>query len=104
MATVDLCGADDIRPGERRRFTAEGENIVLCSVDGTVAAFRNRCPHQRIELLHEGSFTGGVITCPMHGWEFDVRTGESRNASGRLTLFPAEVRNGRVVVTIPEPW
>jgi len=104
MAVVDLCGADELRPGERRRYYAEGENIILCSVDGTVAAFRNRCPHQRVELLHEGSFTDGVLTCPMHGWAFDVRTGRSLNASGQLTRFPAEVRNGRVFVTLPDPW
>ena len=45
-------------------------------------------------------FESGIVTCPMHGWAYDVRTGISTNADGRLKIFPAEVLDGKVFVDI----
>ena len=44
-----------------------------------------------------------VVCCPWHGWEFDVRTGVcTADASRKVVRYPARVRDGDVIVTLPD--
>ena len=87
--------------GRGKKVVSDGEEIVLFNVEGEICAVANVCPHQKFRKLHEGMFENGVVTCPMHGWAFDVRTGISTNASGKLKIFNTEVKNGFIYVIDP---
>ncbi len=52
----------------------DGE-LAVYRVDGELYAVRDVCPHAGT-LMSDGCLEGGVITCPLHGSQFDVRTGE----------------------------
>jgi nitrite reductase/ring-hydroxylating ferredoxin subunit len=45
-------------------------------VDGQFHAIDNICPH-RGGSLGEGVLEGRIVICPLHGWQFDVTTGQS---------------------------
>jgi nitrite reductase/ring-hydroxylating ferredoxin subunit len=62
-------------PGTMAAFEVGGEHVALANVDGTVYAFGDPCPHRQCSLA-EGTLVGAVVTCPCHGSQFDVRTGE----------------------------
>jgi len=96
-----VCTVDEVKEGRGKRVFADGEEIVLFKVNGTICAIANLCPHQRFRKLHEGMFENGIVTCPMHGWAYDVRTGMSVNASGRVKTFKTEVRNGNILIVDP---
>ncbi len=96
----EIVHVDEVKEGRGNRVRVDGEEIVLFKVNGQVCAIANLCPHQRFQLLHEGEFKNGIVTCPMHGWAYDVRTGISVNASGKVKTFPVEVTNGKVFVKI----
>ena len=100
MTEFLVCTADDVKEGRGKRIVVDGEEIVLFKLDGKVYATSNMCPHQKFQKLHEGLFENGVVTCPMHGWAYDVRTGISTNASGRLKIFETEVKNKMISVII----
>ena len=51
-----------------------GKTVALFKVEGKVCAIYAVCPHQG-GPLEEGGLTGKMVTCPWHGWEFDVTTG-----------------------------
>ncbi len=51
-----------------------GKEIALFKVNDKVHAIYHVCPHQGGPLA-EGGLNGNVVTCPWHGWEFDVTTG-----------------------------
>ena len=53
---------------------AGGREIALFCVGGQVSAMNHVCPHQGGPLA-EGGLEGKVVTCPWHGWQFDVTTG-----------------------------
>lgn len=89
---------DGMRQGVAATFSADGEQGVLFRMGDEFFAVRNRCPHQQFEKLHEGQVEGTTVTCPMHGWKFDLRTGASVNASGRLKVWKTEVRGNDVLV------
>ena len=75
-----------------------GEEIALFTVEGEVFAIANVCTHQHFSKLHEGELSGYVVTCPMHGWSYDIRTGISTNASGKVKSYEVAVRGEEVFV------
>ncbi len=50
------------------------ERILLSNVGGKIYATQNDCGHQRASLSR-GTLDGNIVTCPLHGAKFDVRTG-----------------------------
>lgn len=90
--------ADEMRGKESLTFELDGEGGVLFNIDGKWHAVRNRCPHQHFERLHEGEVEGTVVTCPMHGWKFDLTSGKSVNAGGRLRVWKVFDKEGEIFV------
>ncbi len=82
----------EIPPGSRKLVTVRGRSIAVFNLGGEYFGLFNRCPHQGgpmcegiltglIESDEPGHYRysrkGEIIRCPWHGWEFDVRTGQS---------------------------
>ncbi len=65
----------DCPPGTGLEVVADERVVALFNVDGTFYAIDGVCPHQGGPLA-EGEVTGCVVTCPWHGWQFDIRTGQ----------------------------
>jgi nitrite reductase/ring-hydroxylating ferredoxin subunit len=61
-----------------------GRPFRLLELDGELVAHAARCPHL-LGPLEQGEVRDGVVTCPWHGYRFDVRTGRSRDGR-RLRL------------------
>jgi nitrite reductase (NADH) small subunit len=91
----------DISPGTARELTAGGRVIALFNVDGNYFALDGICPHAG-GPLGEGDLSGPVVTCPWHGWQFDVTTGRNalnpRIEQGR---FPVKIEGNDVWVELP---
>jgi 3-phenylpropionate/trans-cinnamate dioxygenase ferredoxin subunit len=83
---------DEIPPGGRKIVEVTGRSIGVFNLDGEYFALRNRCPHQGGELClgpvsgfvtssgpgdYRVERAGEFLRCPWHGWEFDIRTGQS---------------------------
>ncbi len=100
MTSFEVANIDEVKEGRGNRVVVDGEEIALFKVDGQVCAIFNVCPHQKFSKLHEGVVENGIVTCPMHGWAYDIKTGISVNASGRVKTFAVEVKNGKVFVKI----
>ena len=62
-------------PGSARELVAEGRVIALFNVEGTFHALDGVCPHAG-GPLGQGQLDGCIVTCPWHGWQFDVTTGQ----------------------------
>jgi nitrite reductase/ring-hydroxylating ferredoxin subunit len=77
-------------------------DIGLYRVEGRIYALENACPHAGYPL-HEGDLEGSVITCPQHGWQFDVRTGfRPGDADGwPIPRFPVRVVDGEIWLDVP---
>jgi 3-phenylpropionate/trans-cinnamate dioxygenase ferredoxin subunit len=99
--------AGEIPPGGRKIVELEGRSIGVFHVGGAYYALLNWCPHQAGRLCEgqlwsalEGSVPGDyqtsregeIIACPWHGWEFDLRTGQSWCEPERLRVRTYDVR------------
>lgn len=86
----------DIPRGEGRICVIEGKEIALFHLDnGGVLAVENRCPHQNGPLVH-GIVAGDTVTCPLHGWKIDLKTGETLGEGGRAAAYPVRIEKGDV--------
>jgi len=90
----------DLKPGSCTAVEAGGKTIVLCNVDGALYAFDNACIH-RGGPLSEGEIAGDVVTCPWHGWQYDVRTGEKcGDRSKKIATCLVKVEGDGVMVAL----
>jgi len=103
-----VAAVGEIPPGTRKLAQVNGRAIVVFNLGGEFFALNNRCPH-RGGSLHHGrqiglvesdapgrycySRSGEIIRCPWHGWEFDIRTGQS-------WCDPSRVRARRYAVSV----
>ncbi|MFQ5985854.1 MAG: Rieske (2Fe-2S) protein [Thermoplasmata archaeon] len=97
---VTLARTDELRPGEARVVEREGLFLALYNVDGTFYVTDNTCLH-RGGPLGDGFLERTVITCPWHGWQYDVRTGENLGSQKlRVNTYPVVVENGEVKIQL----
>lgn len=98
MAFVRAAKTDEISPGTIREFQLDGTTIALANVGGKFYAINNTCLH-RGGPLGQGVLAEKVVTCPWHGWEFDVTTGKiTQNPSVGVDCYPVEVRGQDIFV------
>ena len=60
-------------------FKQDDQSIVIVRTDSGISAFEDVCPHA-FWPLSDGCVRDGMLECPGHGWEFDVRSGKCVNA------------------------
>ena len=71
---VSVGRVSDFVPGQGRMVVVNGRHIALFRLDDGFFAIDNLCLHQAGPLC-EGEIDGGVVTCPWHGWSYEIRSG-----------------------------
>lgn len=100
---IAVARTTDVR--EKRPIVREvnGHEIALFRVGDDLFAVTNVCPHQHSPVIAEGPLEQYVISCPMHGWSYDIRTGRAVNASGNLRTYELRVTGESIELRVPEP-
>ncbi len=86
--------AESVQPNTPYPLQIKGEPLIVTRIDGEIFAFSAICPHAAANL-NDGTLHRGRITCPLHEWKFDIRTGRTlwpEDETCRLRRF--EVRVG----------
>jgi nitrite reductase/ring-hydroxylating ferredoxin subunit len=108
----------DIPPGNRKLFHIKGRPIAVFNLSGEFFGLLNRCPHQGgslcdgvvtglLESHDPGTYNysrqGEILRCPWHGWEFDIRTGQSYCDPERIRTkaYTVETKPGQTVIEGP---
>jgi nitrite reductase/ring-hydroxylating ferredoxin subunit len=100
MALVRAAKAGEIAPGTIKEFQVEGKAIAIANVGGQFHAISNTCLH-RGGPLGQGVMDGATVTCPWHGWQFDVVTGKvGQNPTVGVQTYPLEVRGEEIFVDL----
>ena len=87
---VKMATLGELPPGESKEVEHDGRIYALFNVDGTISAIDGICPHQGGPLA-DGPLDGTCVTCPWHGWQFDVQSGKTP-LNGKLKQPVYEVR------------
>lgn len=100
MAAVNLIDIASLPPGSSAEVVAEGKVFAVFNVDGTIHVLDGICPHAG-GPLGKGMLRGNIVTCPWHGWQFDVSSGQ-HCLNHRLCQkrYEAKIEDGQVVAEI----
>jgi nitrite reductase (NADH) small subunit len=98
---VTVARVEDVPPGTVRTVRAGEEEIALAHCGGGFYATQGHCLHLK-GPLGEGRLDGDcLLTCPWHGWQYDVRTGENDfDLAIKLRTYDVQVENGEVRVRV----
>ena len=106
----------EIRPGTYKIVRVDDVEIGVFNIKGRFYAYENFCPHQGARgclgeinettnsSISEPILTGRtsqILRCPWHGWQFDLRTGESLiDCSIRLKPYDLRIENQKLILTL----
>ena len=100
---IPVADLGDCPPGTSIERVAGDRMIAIANVDGTFHAIDGLCPHQG-GPLGTGILCGTILTCPWHGWQFDVLTGRHRiSATVRQAVHEVKEEDGRLLVRLVDP-
>lgn len=96
---VRVAKASDIQPGQALSVEANGKSIGLFNVDGKIFAMDNICKHKHCPL-GDGMLSDSVITCPCHGWQYDVTNGKGLTMPVQQDQFNVKIEGEDVLVEV----
>ncbi len=97
---IKIATIGDLQPGEGKVCLAGNREIALFNLNGVYYAIDNECPHNG-GPLGEGQLNGDTVTCPWHGWKFNVCTGAcSVIPNAKVNTFEVLVENNEIKVKL----
>ena len=98
---IPVCKSSQIPENSISQVTIGRKRILLIRLNNVLYALSPRCPHQSADLS-AGFLKGFNLVCPMHGAEFDIRTGSMSNPPGFKSLhsYPVSEDSGQVFITL----
>jgi len=109
---TEVAKIEELKSGTMKWVIAGGREILLARVEDNYYATDNRCPHMKGDLS-QGKLEGTVVTCPVHGSQFDISNGQlvrwlkgglmsklgsALKLSSNLTIYDVKVEDDKVLV------
>ena len=99
---VKVANKADLAEGLGKIVKVDGRSIALFRSNEGYYAMANNCLH-RGGPLGEGDLTGDIVTCPWHGWKFNVRTGSfTVIPTLKVVTYKVTEQDGSILVEIPQ--
>ena len=96
-----VAAVEEIAPGSGRELTVGDRIVAIYRIGDDFYAMDGICPHAG-GPLGKGYVSGRRVTCPWHGWQFDVTTGvHCLTPAIRHETFPVTMEDGAVYVELP---
>lgn len=90
----------ELQAGMGKTVDVDGHQIAIYNVDEKFYAIDNACLHKG-GPLGEGDLSGKQVTCPWHGWEYDVTTGATLvDSSVKVKVYEVKVEGEDVLVSV----
>jgi len=97
---IKVSALSEFQPGAMKLLSLAGIGLAVFNIDGRFYAIRNRCPHEGGPVA-TGPLKGTIITCPRHGWQFDLTTGQATNRGAfSVKTYPVVVKEDAVYVEL----
>jgi len=111
MVWADISKADDLKPGESKQFEVNGKKLLISNLDGSLYSIDAVCTHMAGDL-GKGKKQNGVVICPKHHAQFDLKTGKvvknvggfvkamTRKEATDLKSYEVKVEDGKIKVNL----
>lgn len=95
-----ICKLSDLPENKGIRIEINDHDIALFKIQGKVYAISNICPHNHTSQMFNGYLNGYEISCPVHGWKFDIRTGKTLSNHSSIKSYETKVIDDEVYIKI----
>lgn len=95
---VKVCNIKELKENEGKRFIVDDVDVALFRVKDEIFAVNNLCTHQHAAILHDGFIEDEYITCPAHGWQYNLRTGKMPEGGKGIEVYEVITEKGEVYV------
>jgi nitrite reductase/ring-hydroxylating ferredoxin subunit len=93
--------ASDLKQGEGKSVEAFGYYIAIYNVKGGFFAVDGTCLHMG-GSIGEGKLEGTTVTCPLHGWKYDMTSGQCKGEPFfKLESYTVKEENGEIILELP---
>ena len=101
MAEFTVAALDQLGTRELAAFDVSGKRIAIASVGSAYYAFGDTCTHRGCSLA-EGELEGTTVTCPCHGSQFDVTSGDVLRGPARepVRSYPVRLESDALLVEV----
>jgi len=97
---VEVAKSDAIGEGSAIEVVVEGRILAIFRQRGQLYALDGMCAHQGGPIA-EGHVAHGCVTCPWHGWQYELATGtQTINRQPLQETFPVREQGGRIEVLL----
>ena len=73
---------------------------IIKEADGSFRAMEAGCKHQNADIT-KGTIVGGIVTCPWHGWQYDLKTGACVSGGKTpLRAYACKVEDGDIMISL----
>lgn len=98
---VKVADKAEIKAGKGLTVWVNDRDLAIYAHDGQVYALMNKCPHRGGQLADGRITDDGNVICPLHSWDFDVKTGVSRyDNKDTVPVYPARFNGEMIEVDI----
>ena len=95
-----ICKLSGLQEKTGKRFFVDDVDIAVFKVDGKIYALSNICLHQKAQVIYDGFVEDGKVTCPVHGWQFELATGKIPNGVSGLAPYEVKIKKDDVYVKV----
>jgi len=95
-----VCKVSELKEFQGERFFVNDTDIALFKIDNKIFAVNNVCPHKLANVIHEGFVENGCVACPLHGWTFELASGNLLGGSRGLKSYPVKIVNDDIYVEV----
>ncbi|MCX8057532.1 MAG: Rieske 2Fe-2S domain-containing protein [Ignavibacteria bacterium] len=99
-----ICKVTDIPERKGIRFEIDEHDLAVFKIEGEVFVISNVCPHNHTAQMFNGHLVGYSISCPIHGWKFDLRTGKTLNNNSNIKTYETKILDNYLYVRIPKKF
>lgn len=93
----DVMASKGFKAGQSTRVDCDGRGLFVHRAADGWRVYDSRCPHQTTNIPHL-ALNGDTLTCPKHGWAFDIRSGNCTAQGDKpLKQWPSKVVKGRLL-------
>jgi nitrite reductase (NADH) small subunit len=97
---VRVAGVGEIPDGEGKAFTCGNHRVAVFNIAGRYYAISDTCPHAG-GPLSDGWLDGTEVTCPWHGWSFDVQYTDNDPGDG-VSRYRIHVEGDDINIEVPD--
>ncbi len=98
-----VCPESELKPGQARSISLLAKPYAVFNVNGNLYGMDGGCGHMKANLA-AGRLTGEIVSCLMHGWEYNVRTGDClTTATEPLKTYPVKIEDELIWIGVDWP-